>query len=177
MSFTDLDFLTALDLYVEPFIETLAGSARTGERTPPWVAACYALAARTDRVITLRATSPERTAARAKWRGFLVLLTRDDVTRDAVDAVGRLGDPNAAAAFVAPLLARFSELMAAAPVCSRVAALQATRARRLDGRAARVPDASYAVETRRPPKPRTAGQVAFDAARKAARTKNRPPRA
>lgn len=135
---TALDWLLALDLFVEPFIAPAVDGADI-MRAAPWVTACHALARRDP-----APDSPTAAAARrAEWRRFLVLLTRDDVTRAAVDAVGRLGSAEAAADFVAPLLARFAELMAAAPVCSRVAALQTLRARRLDGRAVRATDAAY----------------------------------
>lgn len=144
---TDLDWLLALDLFVEPFAADTPGLLGAMVlRAPPWVTACHALA-RLDPAPVSKGWRRDRevTARRTTWRGFLVFLTRDDVTRTAIDAVGRLGDEAAAAAFVAPLLARFEELMGAAPVCSRVQALQELRARRLDGRAARASDAAYAA--------------------------------
>ncbi len=146
-------WLSGLDLYVDPFIEgppirlknkiSDGGTRKPVYAVPLWVLACWQFGKDEEAV---KASTTFGREVRTEWRRFLVYVMKDEGLRAALEAVWRLGDEERTAHFVAKHFERVIDALDDSPVCSRVAALHATRERRLDGRAQRPEDAAYAAE-------------------------------
>lgn len=100
--------------------------------------------------------------ARRAWRGFLLVLEKDEASRRAIETVNTL-DPMKAPDYVGELFAGYLDKIVNAPVVRAVQRVQELRARRISGRAtgfapdgiARPSDAEFDLEAL-PPKPRGA---------------------
>lgn len=85
---------------------------------------------------------------RRDWRAFLVLLSATPMLARALESVTRLGEQPEQLAFVMENFRHFTEATRETPQLDGLAALSNRRARRLDGRATRAPDALYEAEAR-----------------------------
>lgn len=162
---TASEWMRLLDLFREPYVQTttiamnvsmpiaydpsspsfiVAGDAKVEVTEPlaPWAFAVYQ-AANAMGDVQLR----QRLSL---WRAFILTIERLPDVAASIESVMRLGTADQTNALVFANLAAFEEGRAkATPVMNGLSRLYKRRARRLDGRAERVPDGLYMAEAAR----------------------------
>lgn len=102
-----------------------------------WVQACF------DTALNIGDTEVDpklRPDVRPRWRRFMLLLSRDPASCEAIESVARLGDLVQVTVFVLEMLKALTEKIDSSKFVQKMSYRQQIRARRIDGRSSALSD-------------------------------------
>lgn len=127
------------------------GIAEPSVEVPTWVQSCFLTACSQGEVLMADSDA----VCGSHWRGFMLLLERDQVTRDALDTLMRLDDTTDKMTLeIGQLYGRFKSALASTPAMKRLKQRQNARVRRITGQGFATPkrptDAAFYAESQPP---------------------------